>query len=115
MLRTTFICGGGDHDTLAVSTVQLLAELPHHPSDQREEGDNNQPAAQARLEWLGGLVVATDHQALSIDEAAALDREALDLCALLHSINQPVRLATPTRPSLRTVFRIAVFGDASAL
>jgi hypothetical protein len=100
--------------TAASGRVQLFDEPPHHPRDNRKEGDSNQPAAKARLEWLGVLVIARDHQALRIDGAAS-DRERVDLCALLHGIDQPVRFAATARPSLRRVFRIAVFGDAGAL
>jgi hypothetical protein len=45
-------------------------------------------------------------------DLAFLDRKALKLGALLHGIDQPVRLAAATRPRLRAVFRIAIFGDA---
>ena len=43
------------------------------------------------------------------------DGERVDLCTLLHGINQPVRLATATGPGLRRVFRIAVFDLARTL
>jgi hypothetical protein len=44
-----------------VSAALSGGQPQDHPRDERKERDSNQPAAQARLEWLGVLVVAADH------------------------------------------------------